>query len=54
MSSPKDANVEMVPQPKPLWRGLVLDLGTQGSWQALGDGAPPCWVQRSRRGLLEE
>lgn len=53
-SPPKDSKVETVPQLKPLWRRLVLDLGTQGSWKALGDDAPPCWVQRSRRGLAEE
>lgn len=56
---PKGSKDVTVPQLNPLWRLLVLVLGTQGSWNVWGDlGAR--WVVcswqrlRSRRGLEEE
>lgn len=51
---PKDSKVETVPQLKPLWRRLALHRGTQGSWNAPGDAAPPCWAACSRRGLEDD
>lgn len=43
-----------VPQLSPLWRLLVLLLGTQGSWKVWGDDVGVCWMVCSRRGLEEE
>ncbi len=40
-----------VPQLSPLWRLLVLLLGTQGSWKVWGDDVGVRWVVCSRREL---
>lgn len=54
VTPPNDSKEETVPQLNPLWRLWVVDLGTQGSWKALGDDADPRWVVCLRRGLEEE